>query len=249
VSEVIINIDGRDCSCVKGEYLLDVAKRNGIYIPTFCHNEGLRGRASCRVCIVETESGGRRDVVTACIFPVEHEMNVYTNSEKIKKQRRMILTLLSARAPEADNVAMMLGQAGGAVPERFIRLKGEKCIMCGLCAQACESVGAGAIATVSRGTDKKVSTPYDEAPERCIGCAGCAAVCPTDVIGVSEDENTRTIWNKTFTLIKCEKCGKTVGTREEIAFAAEKAGMEPAKLCGECRKKAMADVFAKAFGN
>jgi len=246
---VIVNIDGKDCACEKGEYLLDVARRNNIYIPTFCHNEGLRGRAACRVCIVEIESGGRREVVTACIYPIEKEIRVYTNSEKIKKQRKMILTLLSARAPEAWNVEMILKQAGGVIPERFVRLEGEKCIMCGLCAQACDSVGAGAIATVSRGTDKRASTPYDEASERCIGCASCAAVCPTEVIGVSEDENTRTIWDKTFTLLKCGRCGKTVGTREEIEFAAEKAGTEPAKLCGECRKKAIADVLAGAFGS
>ena len=245
---MIISIDGRDCYCEKGEYILDIAKRNGIYIPTFCHNEGLRGRASCRVCIVEADIGGRREVVSACIYPVEREMDIFTNSDKIKRQRKMILSLLSARAPEADNVAVMLEQAGGTASERFTRLKGEKCIMCGLCVQACESVGTGAIATVLRGTEKKVSTPYGEASERCIGCASCAAVCPTETIIVSEADDRRTIWEKTFTLLKCEKCGKTLGTPEEVEFAAKKAGVEPSKLCDECKKKAAADVFAETFG-
>ena len=123
--------------------------------------------------------GGYRQIVTSCVYPVEREITVYTNSEKIKKYRAMVLSLLCARAPESERAAAMLKDAGGAVPERFTRRNGEKCIVCGLCVKACESVGAGAISTVGRGTEKKVSTPYEDPTETCIICKNCEAVCPT----------------------------------------------------------------------
>ena len=174
-----ITIDGRECACEKGEYLIDIAARNGIIIPRLCHLQGLPGLASCRICIVEADMGSYRQVVTSCVYPVEREITVYTNSEKIRKHRAMILALLCARAPENERTAAMLKYAGGAVPERFIRLKDEKCIVCGLCVNACESVGAGAISMVGRGTEKRVSMPYEERAETCVLCENCAAVCPT----------------------------------------------------------------------
>ena len=249
---MIINIDGRDCVCEKGEFLLEVAERNGIFIPRFCHHPGLPGQASCRVCIVEVEARGYRQVVTSCVYPVDGEMTVYTKSDRIKKQRAMVLALLCARAPESDRAAAMLKFAGASAPERFSRIADEKCIMCGLCARACASVGAGAISTVGRGTDKKVATPYEAPSEDCIGCGSCAAVCPTSAIDCAQDEDTRTIWGKSFALVKCERCGQVAGTSEEIAFAAgksgiDKSGVRPATLCEACRKKAIADAMAVTY--
>jgi NADH dehydrogenase/NADH:ubiquinone oxidoreductase subunit G len=246
---MIILIDGKECACEKGEYVLNIASRNGIFIPRFCHHEGLPGQASCRVCIVEAETGGYRQVVASCVYPVEQEMRIYTNSEKIKNLRAMVLSLLSARAPGSDRAAAMLKHAGGAVPDRFTALPGERCIVCGLCARACESVGPGAISTIGRGIEKRVSTPYDAPSDACIGCASCAAACPTEAIKVSEDAHARTIWGKAFPLVHCEKCGETLGTAEELAFAAKTSGHEAPKLCGACRKKAIADVLATVYGH
>ena len=51
-----ITIDGKECTCEKGEYLYDVAKRNGIFIPVLCRSDAFDDhRACCRVCIVEVE--------------------------------------------------------------------------------------------------------------------------------------------------------------------------------------------------
>lgn len=239
---MIIDIDGRKCECEPGEILLAVAKRCGIFIPTLCHHEGLPGQGACRVCIVEAEDQkGRRTVVTACAFPVEQGYHFYVNSEKIKRERRLIYDLLAARAPERPGVA-------SSIPPRFIRLDGEKCVLCGLCARACESVGTGAIATINRGTEKKVATPYDAPAADCIGCGSCAAVCPTEAIAVEETASTRTIWHKTFELTHCANCGAITGTREEREYAAQKSGGSPTALCESCRKKAMTDVLASTYG-
>ena len=63
-------IDGRECLARRGEYLLDVAKRNGIFIPTLCHSDALPGQSSCRMCIVEVVEGGRSKTVASCVYPV-----------------------------------------------------------------------------------------------------------------------------------------------------------------------------------
>ena len=266
---MMIYIDDKECACEKGEYIMHIAERNDIFIPRFCHHTGLPEQACCRVCIVEieTQAGGSRQVVTSCVYPVEREIRVYTGSEKIKKQRAMVLALLSARAPDSDRAAALIQVSGGEVPQRFIRLNGEKCILCGLCAKACNNLGAGAISTVGRGTAKKVSTPYEAPSQTCVGCGSCAVVCPTGAIELTQDEDTRTIWDKTFTLLKCDSCGAIIGTPEEIllaeqrlsaqdksrpqtseAQAAEADTANPGKLCETCRKKKIAGIFAATYG-
>jgi len=245
---MIITIDGKACPCEPGEYLIDIARRNRILIPTFCHHEGLPGQGCCRVCIVEVETRGSRNIVSSCVYPVEQECIVFTNSDRVKKQRGVVLALMRASAPESQRPSRLCKLYGVPEYERFIENPGEKCILCGLCVKACKSLGTGAIATMHRGVDKEVSTPYDKPSADCVGCGSCARVCPTDAIELSEDSHSRTIWNKEFTIQFCERCGKPAGTPEELALAAKKAGTQLTNICGECKRKAIADVMANTYG-
>ena len=244
-----ITINDKICECRPGEYLLEIAARNGIVIPSLCRHEGLPGQGCCRVCIVEAEIHGKRSIVTSCVYPVEQECAVFTDSDAIRKHRGVILAMLRARAPESAEIADLCKQYGAPEYGRFLKQEPEqKCILCGLCVKACESLGTGAISTVNRGVEKKVSTPFDDVSLVCVGCGSCAAVCPTGAIQVKEDETTRTIWNKTLNLKQCKNCGKTFGTWFELYRSAEKAGAEPSELCEECKKKAITDVMAITFG-
>jgi len=244
-----ITIDGKPCVCEEGEYILDIAKRNGVAIPTLCHHDGLPGQGCCRVCIVEVETDGMRNIVAACVYPVGSECAVFTDSEVISRQRNMVLSMLRSAAPESDMIAALCKEYGAQEQERFDKKAGEKCILCGLCVKACESLGTGAIATVERGVAKAVSTPYGEPSIACVGCASCASVCPTGNIAVSDDGKTREIWGKTFDIIACGKCGRPVGTLQELWRSAIKAGAEDAPdLCDMCRKKAISDVMAAVYG-
>ena len=83
----------------------------------------------------------------------------------------------------------------------------------------------------------------------CVGCGSCASVCPTDAIPLTETADTRTIWGKTFRLVRCAHCGAVIGTAEELALAAQKTGEEPEKLCERCRKAALAQVLAHTYGD
>ena len=243
-----IIIDDKPCVCTPGEYLLDVASRNGIVIPSLCHHGGLPGQGCCRVCIVEVETGGRRSIVTACIYPIERECAVFTNSETITRQRGVILSLLRALAPESEDVARLCAEYGAPEIGRFAKKDDGKCILCGLCVKACESLGTGAIATSHRGVDKTVTTPYDEPSLACVGCASCAKVCPTGAITVTESENERKIWGKALPLKRCKNCGIVMGTYMEHWRASEAAGAGIPDLCDACRKRSIADVLAATYG-
>ena len=242
-----ITIDGQECTCTAGEYLYDVAKRNGIFIPTYCRHDAFEDhRACCRMCIVEVEERGKTKVVTSCVYPVEGECVVNTKSERIQEERAVIMALLAHRAPEAEIFDQLVGRIGNDEIDRLVKLDGEKCILCGLCVQACNSLGTGAISTVNRGTEKKVDTPYGKESAACVGCVSCANVCPTGAIEYSETETTRTIWNREFELVRCEECGAVMGTRDSVAFAA-KDGEEVPTICDECRKKHLADEMAATY--
>ncbi len=87
---VKITIDGIECMAVKGQYILDAAKENGIFIPTLCNYAGVKPKGSCRICTVKVN--GR--MMTACTTPVAENMIIENNAEDIIDLRKAIVELL-----------------------------------------------------------------------------------------------------------------------------------------------------------
>lgn len=230
-----ILIDGKECSCEKGEILIEVAKRNGIYIPSLCYHEGLGSIGSCRVCIVEVVQNGRSKVVISCAFPVEEGIEVLTDSEKIRKERALIFTMLARLAPDARVIKELADFAGVERSRLAANEEGGSCILCGRCTTACSLTGTGAIAKMDRGTEKRVDTPYGEPNAECIGCTSCARVCPTEAIPFTETDTQVSIWGRTFDLKRCEKCGRPISTEEQLALIKVVPEGEEITLCRKCR--------------
>jgi NADH dehydrogenase/NADH:ubiquinone oxidoreductase subunit G len=252
-----ITIDGKSCVCDPGEYLASVAARNDIFIPTLCGtNEALLGRGSCRVCIVEVVESSRKKIVASCIYPVMKPCEVFTNSERITRERGVILAFLQRLAPDSKRIADMARTYGSYdIPELEsleVLTDGSTCILCGLCVEACKMLGAEAISTVGRGVAKQVSTPYDDASPYCIGCASCAAVCPTGSIDTQTMDDVRVIWGREFRIVRCEVCGEEIGTEESLAYAEKRAfaqrgsekpyqaGAQPQRLCSKHKSQQVA---------
>lgn len=241
-----ITIDGIKCEANPGEYILDIARRNGIEIPTLCHSDALPGQGVCRLCIVEVIDNDRSRVVTSCIYPVTKEIEVKTHTEKIIEMRKSIIMLLSARAPQNELINKLREEYGIAPVERFKVDNSEGCILCGLCVRACDEVGLSAISTVDRGITKKISTPFDEPSKVCIGCAACAYVCPTDAIKIQESGGYRTIWGKTFEMLQCSSCGEYFITREHYEYVKNRSEHTSDEiLCDKCKKKTAAMKLIK----
>ena len=93
MAENIIVIDGQEFSFENGETILQVAERNGIFIPTLCYlKRGATPTGACRVCLVEIE--GARSLMAACTVPAAPNMVVRTDSPPVVTARRMNLELL-----------------------------------------------------------------------------------------------------------------------------------------------------------
>ncbi|MDR1893469.1 MAG: 4Fe-4S dicluster domain-containing protein [Spirochaetales bacterium] len=249
-----VKIDGKICPAEKDEYILEIARRNRILIPSLCHHDALPGLGCCRLCVVEINEGRGNRVVVSCVYPVRQDCEVLTGSERIKGIRRTIISMLSSRAPEGGRLGSLRGLYQVSGDSRFSSLAGEKCILCGLCVEACAELGSGAITTAGRGVEKKVTTPFDRPSRDCIGCLSCAAVCPTGAIEAVQTAETRTIWGREFELLRCEACGRPFATPEEAAHAAllnggspPAPGEKPPRLCAPCRQKRTAGVMAAAF--
>lgn len=87
-----IYLDNKKVECKEGQSILEVARENGVHIPTLCHEPELNAYGSCWVCSVKVE--GINGFVTSCGTAVRDGMSVITSSEEVHKARRTALELL-----------------------------------------------------------------------------------------------------------------------------------------------------------
>jgi bidirectional [NiFe] hydrogenase diaphorase subunit len=181
MSEMLLQIDGRDVKAKKGMTILEAAQSVGIVIPTLCHHEKLEPYGGCRICTVEVESRGWTNLVAACLYPVEKDLIVRTRSEKVDRIRKMILELLMAHAPDAFAL-QDLAKEYGADRDRFEK-EPSFCIHCGLCVRYCAEVKKkNAVGFVDRGTRKEISFIPEIASKECWNCKECFPLCPTEAL-------------------------------------------------------------------
>ena len=170
-------LDGNEVEGKEGEYLLQVAERNGIEIPTLCHHKALEPAGMCRLCTVEMHYGGRVRYVTACNYPIWEGMEIKTDTEAIFQIRKLIVELLYARCPEVK-ILKELAEKYDIKEPRFSK-EDDTCLLCGLCTRICERMGNSAISLTGRGVDMQVDTPFHIQTEACLSCGACISICPT----------------------------------------------------------------------
>jgi len=181
MSEILLQIDGREVKAREGMTILEAARTVGINIPTLCYHEKLEPYGACRICTVEVETRGRTRLVAACLYPVEENLVVRTRSEKVIKIRKMLLELMLAHAPEAG-VLQDLAQEYGVREVRFEK-EPSFCILCGLCVRYCAEVKKkNAIGFVDRGVRREVAFIPEIASKECWNCKECFSLCPTEAL-------------------------------------------------------------------
>lgn len=191
---------------LKGEKnLLEVIRKAGIELPTFCYHSELSVYGACRLCIVEVEGRG---VMAGCSTPPRPGMVVRTSTEKLRKMRRMTLEMLLANhemdcpvCPKSENCQLRSLAARLGIDEiRFRRTREKtdrdelsdslvrdpnKCVLCGDCVRYCSEIqGIGAVDFAYRGENVVVTPAFNKslAQVDCVNCGQCAAVCPTGAI-------------------------------------------------------------------
>ena len=181
MSEILLQIDGKEVSAKGGMTLLEAARSAGISIPTLCYHEKLEPYGGCRLCLVELESRGGIRLVVSCVYPVEKNLVVRTRSEKVDRIRKMILQLLLAHAPDAFEL-QDLAREYGADKNRFEK-EASFCIHCGLCVRYCAEVKKkNAVGFVDRGIRKEISFIPEIASKECWNCKECFPLCPTEAL-------------------------------------------------------------------
>ena len=200
----------------EGSTILEAAKVAGINIPTLCYLKDINEIGACRVCVCEVK--GARSLVAACVYPVNEGMEVFTNTEKVRKSRKTTLELLlsdhkkeclsCARSTNCELQKLSLEY--GCDENRFQGEKtkseqdlstsylvrdNEKCILCRRCVAVCSKVqDVAVIAPARRGFATHIACAFesDLADAPCVACGQCVAVCPTGALREREEiDNVR----------------------------------------------------------
>ena len=175
MEKIKLQINGKPVGAEEGMTILQAARKADIDIPTLCYNENMTPYGACRICMVEIGQGNKTRLVASCVYPVEDNLIVKTESERVVRARRMILELLLPLCPTGP--VETLAKKYGIVKSRF---PGENtgCILCGLCVRYCAEVKkANAIGFIGRGVDRDVAFLPEVAPEVCATCRECFTLC------------------------------------------------------------------------
>ena len=202
-----LTIDGKQITAEQGTTLLQAAKENGITIPTLCHLDGVYDVGACRLCLVEIT--GYNKLMPACTTIVKETMEVRTDTERLRKYRKMTLELLFAERNhtcavcvangncELQTLAYSQGMDHVRYDYRFPKwnvdsthplfgMDHNRCILCTRCVRVCWHIeGAGTKNVAGRGGRSNIITdlnqPWGRA-DSCTWCGKCVMSCPTGAL-------------------------------------------------------------------
>jgi heterodisulfide reductase subunit A len=178
-------IDRQEVHAEEGQTILEVARENGIEIPTLCYHPLLEPYGACRLCVVEIVAGGRPGLQTSCTYPIEEGLEVLTRSPSVIEARRVILGLLLSRTPNVEVIQDLAREYGITEPPFPTDTPDERCVLCGHCVRTCaELVKAHVLNFSERGIERRVGPPFLEKTRQCIGCGACTIMCPTGAIEI-----------------------------------------------------------------
>jgi len=203
-----ITINGEKYNVKSGQTILNVARANGIHIPTLCFLKDINEIGYCRICVVEVE--GEKDLLSACDTPIRNGMVIHTDSPKVIESRQASLILLSKKhrfncwvCPRGDGTCDFYnllrdysveslhfdpaeGRHKEIIPGIGIYQDQSKCVLCKKCVAVCNSIVTAKVFKFrdDDGQDPIVSPtpglPFEEAG--CLFCGQCTKVCPTGTL-------------------------------------------------------------------
>lgn len=229
-----IEIDGKKYDVSDGLTLLQAAELVGIEIPHLCYHEQLSPSAACRLCVVEVE--GAKTLVASCAHPVSDGLKVKTDTERVRKARKLAVELLISDCPQD---CMTCEQAGNCKLQDYAyefgikktRFEGDrhekhnypidssnpfierdfnKCVLCGRCVSVCDEIQVSEVLDFSqRGFNTKIATGFDEplGDSPCVFCGQCVWVCPTGSLIEKPAKGKGRTWEMKKIRTTCTYCG------------------------------------------
>ena len=200
-----VTIDNQKVEINGERNLLEMIRKTGIDLPTFCYHSELSIYGACRLCVVETDKG---QVISSCSTPPANGMVIKTNTSRLMRIRKMMLELLLANhdrncttCPKSgkcklqelsnrfgiDEIRFPTAERNRPIDKSSISVirNENKCILCGDCVRTCAEIqGIGAIDFANRGARTRVMSAFDRGlgETECINCGQCVAVCPTGAL-------------------------------------------------------------------
>jgi len=206
MAEIRLTINGKEVVGEKGDTVLEVCEKNGIYVPTLCHHKCLLDTGACRMCLAEIE--GMRGYNPSCVTKANDGMVVRTDTEELDRFRRMMLELLfsqrnhycmfceSSGDCELQNLAykykINYNEYKSAFPrlrmdstQRYFVYDENRCILCQRCNRACSEVaGHNVLGLGKRAIETTIVADLnsDLGNSTCTSCGTCVQVCPTGAL-------------------------------------------------------------------
>ena len=203
-----LKINDQQVKVAEGTTVLEAAKVLGINIPTLCNHKDLCVAGNCRVCVVEMK--GARTLVASCAMPVSENMEIFTNSLKVRNARKHVVELLLSehradctKCYKNQNCELQtLANEYSFGEHLFLDLTldkpykidrsspsftkdDSKCIRCQRCVRTCaELQHVSAIAVANKGAHQKISSFHDRPMSHvvCTNCGQCVNRCPTGAL-------------------------------------------------------------------
>ncbi|NBJ16305.1 MAG: 2Fe-2S iron-sulfur cluster binding domain-containing protein [Dehalobacter sp. 4CP] len=267
---VNLRINNKSVSALEGATILEAAKQNNIHIPNLCYLEGVHKFGSCRLCVVEVE--GAKSLQPSCMVTVREGMVVKTNTEKVRKARKVLYELILSDHPKdclncERNQSCELQEMGNMLGVSEARFEGKrsagcidkspsitrdmsKCILCRRCITVCNEIQQVGILNAQNRGFKTVVGPAMDLPINSVNCAycgQCTVVCPVGAL--KETDAIQDVWqaindpNKRVVVQVAPAIRAAIG--EE--FGLEPGTLVTGKLASALRELGFDDVFDTNF--
>jgi NADP-reducing hydrogenase subunit HndD len=214
--KVNLKINNKSVQAEEGTTIFEAAKQNNILVPHFCYMENVHQIGSCRICVVEV--AGAKSLQASCVTQVREGMDVQTNSEKVRKVRKVIYELMLSDHPKnclgcSRNQNCELQELGELIQVEEFKYEGEKskdfidssspsivrdsskCILCRRCVTICNEIqGVGVLNPQLRGFDTFIGPTQNLLLSEtvCANCGQCVLVCPVGAL--KEHDSTAKVW-------------------------------------------------------
>ena len=208
---VSLRINDIPVTVPEGSTVLEAARSAGFNIPSLCFLKDINEIGACRICVVEVK--GAKSLVASCVYPVAEGMEVYTNTERVRKSRQLTLELILSNHRMdcltcSRNSHCELLQLAGDLGIDAVRYANDnmppqieasaphlvrdnsKCVLCRRCTAVCRKTQeVGVIGPNDRGFHTHIGCAFDRdlAEVDCVSCGQCIVTCPTGALSEKDD--------------------------------------------------------------